>query len=179
MNTETFIVRLLKKYGKAPSFPFDDWATDPVSFYALMNLWDDLFRVAAGSRAAGFSAVGDAIMDPESRIYEVMDSGAGIKVNVSHEKEGGTFYLYANEADYDFPFRVYLGFPTDLKSERLAACFDIIRDVLGDPPRSVEEADTMQELLGRRYRHVFGFPDYDPFAWLDRNDETDPDVEGP
>tara|TARA_B100000678_G_C17882414_1_gene371942 strand:+ start:272 stop:424 length:153 start_codon:yes stop_codon:yes gene_type:complete len=48
MTPETYIDGLLKKHQKSPGFPFDDWVSNPSSFYELINIWSKIFKFSAG-----------------------------------------------------------------------------------------------------------------------------------
>jgi len=180
MNTCTFVDLLLKKYRKAPSFPFVDWTTNSVSFYALMNLWDELVKAAAGSKVSDYSATSDVTMDPNSNIYDIISPDKTRRISAHPEHDGGTFYLITKYGDEDFnpskgdldawPDRSQLGFPTDLQRDRLIACFEIIRAYTHADLPTLETVEDLNQMLVEKYNHVFGFPDFDPFAAPDYDD---------
>lgn len=176
MKPETHIDTLLRKYEQAPGFPFHDWTTNAVSFYALMSLWDEVFKTAAGQRASDFEALRDAQMDKDSLIYDVGTRDRTRRVNVYPEQNGGTFNLFFHGTtggdllgQNHLPDRSSLGFATDLQRDRLVACFEIIRAYLSTPLTQAEMVEDLDAALIKSFRHVFGFPDFDPFA---DHDET-------
>lgn len=161
---ERFIESLIKKYQTASGFPFLNWASDPVSFYALTNLWDDLFQAASGKNFAAFEATLDAKMDPDSPIYDVTARALGRRVLVSPEPEGGTFHFIARDANPDEPFRSELGFSMDLAPERLASAFEIIRAYMSTDIENRADLKALEDVCIEQHAHRFGFTDYDPFA---------------
>ncbi|MEM9871396.1 MAG: hypothetical protein AAF822_09065 [Pseudomonadota bacterium] len=179
MKTETFIDALLRKYQQAPNFPFHDWTTNSVSFYALINLWDELFKTAAGQQVVQFEALRDVEMDIDSLIYDVGTQDRTRRVSVYPEQDGGTFNLFFKEKTDgyrperahlgDLPDRTSLEFATDLQANRLVACFDIIRTYLSTACPDSELAAELEARLIKTHRHVFGFSDFNPFEGRDEN----------
>ncbi len=174
MQTSTYIDLLLKKYQQAPSFPFDDWTTDSVSFYALMNLWDEVFRTAAGQMADFYSAYGEARMDIDFNIFDVGTRDKTRRVNVHPEPDGGVFFIFTKIATDGYspdrlhlgelPDRSELGFATDLDRDRLIAAFEMIRTYTHTDLPDLDTADALGKTFTDTYKHLFGFPDFDPFA---------------
>ena len=163
METERFIEPLVKKYQQAPGFPFLDWATDAVSFYALMNLWDDLFKTAAGTAAKEFEATLDVRMDPDSPIYDVTAPGLLRRVKVVPEPEGGTFHFLRSSDQPETGFRSELGFATDIEPRRLSAAFEITRAYMTTQIETEADLATLDAQCVDAYADRFGFSDYDPF----------------
>jgi len=173
MDTAPYIDLLLEKYRKAPSFPFTDWASNAVSFYALMNLWDDIFKTAVGQEAASYVAASDTKMDPDSLIYDARTPAGDKAVSVFAEESGGTFHVIWSPAKPDYvpdmahmgilPDRTRLGFATDIERARLIAAFDIIRAYARSDIATEEDAKAFDQACVARYAEVFGFDDYDPF----------------
>lgn len=186
MHTSTYIDLLLKKYAQAPSFPFDDWTSEPVSFYALMNLWDDLFRTAAGSMSDFYLAIGDVHMDVDSRIFQVGTRDGTRRVNVHPEQGGGVFFVLAKQKTEGYaperlhlgelPDRSELGFATDIDRDRLIAAFEMIRTYTHADLATLDAAEDLHHQFAAAYKKHFGFPDYDPFSEPPDNED---DAEGP
>lgn len=183
MQTSTFIDLLLKKYRQAPSFPFDDWTTEPVSFYALMNLWDEIFRAAAGKTSDFYIAGGDAQMDIDSLIFHVGTRDKTRRVNVHPEPEGGVFFIFTKTATEGYapdrlhlgelPDRSELGFATDLDRSRLIAAFEMIRTYTHTELPTLDDADALGQTFVKTYKQHFGFPDFDPFSSASSDDKDD------
>lgn len=168
MQTQRFIDLLLKKYRQAPDFPMLDWTTNPVSFYALMNLWDELFKTAAGGAASVYVAYGDVEMDEDSNIFRVEHPDGSKLITVYPEPKGGTFHiLKRSSGGYE------LGFATDLDPARLTAAFEIIRAFIRANLTEDGAAQALEKHLVETYHHHFGFDDFDPFE--DRLGRTPPD----
>ncbi len=163
MSTVRYIEKLLKKYRQAPSFPFDDWCVNPVSAYALTNLWDDLFRVAAGEMSGSFVAAVDMPLDEDSHIYDVIRKDRRKRFNVRPQAEGGDFGLLVGWQNDTLPDRTELCFTTDLQPARLAAAFDMTREwLLHDIERSeIEKGFALNDAFVGRYADVFTFPQDD------------------
>ncbi len=168
MTPDTYIDMLLEKYRKAPNFPFKDWKKNPISFYALINFWDDLFAVAAGKQKENYKALGDVKQDADSYIYRVINNKAVKKISVTPQKDdevGGMFYLITNTGEnpdgsddqYD------LGFVGDLDRTRLIYNFHMIRHYVSNSINSDEDRKKMDELFKDNYGKYFGFNDYNPF----------------
>ncbi len=174
MTPETYIDRILQKYQQAPGFPFPDWHRDSVSFYALLNLWDDLFRTASGQAGTPYVATVDVKMDPDSNIYDVTTPQRDRRITVHPEPEGGTFFVLFNPATEGFspdqipegalPDRTELGFAMDIERNRLIAAFNMIRAYTHSDLTGAESAAAMQSLFEEHYASYFGFADFDPFA---------------
>jgi hypothetical protein len=183
MQTSTYIDLLLKKYRQAPSFPFDDWTADPVSFYALMNLWDEIFRTAAGQVSDFYIAGGDLQMDIDSLIFHVGTRDKTRRVNVHPEPDGGVFFILTKTATEGYapdrlhlgelPDRSELGFATDLDRNRLIAAFEMIRTYTHTDLPTLDAADALGQQFIQTYKQYFGFPDFDPFAGPTPGDEKD------
>jgi hypothetical protein len=185
MQTGTYIDLVLKKYQKAPGFPFDNWTMDSVSFYALMNLWDEIFRTAAGGQMSDFYiAVGEAKMDIDFNIFDVGTRDRTRRVNVHPEPDGGTFFVFAKPATDryapdllhlgELPDRSELGFATDLDRNRLIAAFEMIRTYTHTDLPTLEAAEALHDRFVETYRHHFGFPGFDPFAGPTPDDDDTP-----
>jgi hypothetical protein len=174
MQTSTYIDLLLQKYRQAPSFPFDDWTTDPVSFYALMNLWDELFRTASGQMSDFYLASHDAQMDIDFNIFDVDTRDKTRRVNIHPEPDGGTFFIFTKPATEGYtqdrlplgelPDRSELGFATDIERNRLIAAFDMIRTYTHTDLATLDDAEALGRTFVAMYKQHFGFPDFDPFA---------------
>jgi hypothetical protein len=183
MKTDTYIDLLLQKYRQAPTFPFDDWTEDAVSFYALMNLWDELFRVAAGRMSDFYMAIGDIQMDVDSRIFQVGTRDGTRRVNVHPEQGGGVFFVIAKQATEGYapdrlhlgelPDRSELGFATDIDRNRLISAFEMIRTYTHTELPTLEAAEALHAEFVGKYKDHFGFPDYNPFAQSDDDDDED------
>jgi hypothetical protein len=183
MQTSTYIDLLLKKYRQAPSFPFDDWTTEPVSFYALMNLWDEIFRTAAGQLSEFYIAGGDAQMDIDSLIFHVGTRDKTRRVNVHPEPDGGVFFIFTKTATEGYapdrlhlgelPDRSELGFATDLDRNRLIAAFEMIRTYTHTDLPTLDAAEALGKQFVETYKQHFGFPDFDPFAGPTPDDDVD------
>lgn len=183
MSPEKYIDLLLQKYQQAPSFPFLDWTTNPVSFYALMNLWDELFKTAAGSEAEAYEAAVDVQMDIDSNIYDIRTKDRTRRFSVHPEPDGGTFFVIGKSGDAGYlsahpdsglwPDRTELGFATDIDRLRLIACFKIIRHYVAVKIGTPSDAELLYKEYAANFRHVFGFPDYDPFASLNPDQADD------
>lgn len=179
MNTAKYIDTLLRKYQKAPGFPFYEWTRDPVQFYALINIWDEIFRVAAGSEAARYEAGNDVKMDLDSLIYDVRRADKTRRIAVYPEKEGGVFAILTSRGDdeYDqygegsgyWPDRTELSLAIDLDRNRLCAAFDMIQRYVREDLPDFSAAESLHADLITKYRHMFGFSDYNPFENYDVN----------
>lgn len=164
MTTHGYIDLLLKKYRNAPGFPFPDWTTDPVSFYALMNLWDEIFKTAAGTLAAGYAAGSETRMELDSLIYDLVNPAEGKRIAIHPEPEGGTFHLFSKTTDEGAVHRSELGFATDIQPDRLVAAFEIIRAYVRADLPDAAATEALDDRLVAEHKSVFGFPDFDPFA---------------
>jgi hypothetical protein len=172
MEIGTYIDLLLKKYRQAPSFPYDDWATDPVSFYALMNLWDEIFRSAAGQMSDFYIAQGDVRMDASSVIFDVTTRDKTRRVDIYAQPENGDFFLatklqtdgYAPELLHlgHLPDRSELAIQCDLDRDRLIAVFAMIRAYTHAGLPTLDDADALGAAFEKTYRHLFRFPDPGP-----------------
>lgn len=168
MTPDVYIDTLLKKYRKAPSFPFIDWKENTVSFYALINLWDELFSTAAGKARESYRALGDATQDPDSYIYRVIHNDNGKKFSVTPQdspEDGGIFYLITNPGEkangsddqYD------LGYVGDLDRNRLIGVFNMLQRYVKTPIASDDDRKKMDRLFVANYGKRFGFPDHNPY----------------
>ena len=170
MHSTKYIDTLLVKYRKAPGFPFHEWTSDPVQFYALINIWDEIFRTASGSEAADYEAGGDVKMDPDSLIYDVRRKDRTRRVAVYPEKEGGGFAILTSWGDDgSWPDRTELSLPMDLDRDRLCAAFEMIRHYVKADLPDFAAAEALQADFITKYRHMFGFADYDPFQNYDES----------
>ncbi|HHL2459782.1 TPA: hypothetical protein ACQ30S_004119 [Yersinia enterocolitica] len=177
MTPSSYIDLLLKKYRKAPQFPFDDWAEDPVSFYALINLWDEMFRAAAGEMAFGYVAMQDVSMDEFSPLCDVVTARRDRHVTIRHAREGGGFLLVSKAGDPDFrpenipvgalPDRSWLDVSSDLERDRLCAVFEIIRDYVHTPLPDLGLAEELERRFIIRHRAAFRTDLDDPFESYD------------
>ncbi len=168
MTVANYVDTLLKKYRQAPGFPFEDWTRDPVQFYALVNIWDELFRVAAGNHSVDYMAGNDVVMDIDSLIYDVRKNDRTRRVAVYPEKEGGSFAILTSRGDGDYwPDRTELSLPTDLDRDRLCAAFEMIYRYVRADLNDFSSAEDLQAEFIRKYRHLFGFRDYNPFENYD------------
>jgi hypothetical protein len=166
METATYIGLLLKKYRQAPSFPFDDRATDPVSFYALMNLWDEIFRIAAGQTQAFYFGNDTVRMEPSSVIFDVSTRDKTRRVDVYPQPTGGDFFVAAKLATDGYapdllhlghlPDRSELAFQCDLDPARLAAAFDMIRTYTHASIVTADDVDAMDAAFSSAYGKLFG-----------------------
>ncbi len=156
MKIDAYISKLLEPYRKAPDFPLADWAENPVSFYAIVNLWDDIFRTAAGSAGDGWRAVGDARMDPDSFLYHVESGDGGRRLLISHAPDGGLFFV---EDGRDAGTKLEI--VCDLDEKRLAASFQMIRAFAAAETEQLPDLDAT--FVAAHAPH-FGFPDHDPFG---------------
>jgi hypothetical protein len=174
MTPAPFIDLLLKKYQRAPGFPFHDWTTDSVSFYALMSLWDEPFRTASGQTTHFYFAIGDAKMDNDSLILDVALRDHSRRVSVHPEPDGGMFLITAKpqmdgyapdriHAGY-LPDRSHLSFASNIERGRLIAVFEMINTYTHAPLATLAMAEQLNDQFVGTYRHIFGFPDFDPFA---------------
>ncbi|WP_411840265.1 hypothetical protein [Paracoccus sp. ME4] len=177
MTPSSYIDLLLRKYRQAPQFPFDDWAQDPVSFYALINLWDEVFRTAAGERASDYVAMQDVRMDEFSPLCDVVTAGRDRHVTIRHAQEGGGFLLVSKAGDPDFrpenisvgalPDRSWLDVSSDLDRERLCAVFEMVRDYVRTPLPALGQAEELERGFIIRHRAVFRTTTDDPFEGYD------------
>jgi hypothetical protein len=184
MQSSTYIDILLKKYQKAPSFPFDDWTTYSVSFYALMSLWDEVFRTAAGKLADFYVANGDAKMEEFSFLLDIGTRNKTRRVTIQPETSGGVFFIAPKPATEHYapdllhlgelPDRSELSFATDLDRNRLIAAFDMIRIYTHTDLPSLDAATALDQQFVATYQHLFGFPDFEPFAGPTPDDDDDP-----
>lgn len=165
MTPDTYVDTLLKKYQRAPSFPFKDWVENPISFYALINFWDEIFKSASSQGVEKYKAVGDVTQDKDSRIYMVINAEENKKFYVTPEREGGIFYLITNYVDDGGePFEEYcLGVSTDLDRDRLICSFHMIRHYSHNQIKDDADRRQMDALFVDKYGKYFGFPDYNPF----------------
>ena len=172
MTPDRYIDTLLKKYQKAPSFPFHDWIENDISFYALINIWDEIFKNAAGKYADDYVALGDVEQDINSSIYQIKHKEKNIVFGVSPTSPscdsdvGGIFNLlhtfYSPELQpMDDKFE--LGIVCDLNRERLICLVHIIYHFTHNLPENYDELQQMNQMLIKKYGHHFGFPDYNPF----------------
>ncbi|WP_147253000.1 hypothetical protein [Thalassospira profundimaris] len=165
MTPETYIDTLLKKYKKAPGFPFKDWVVNPVSFYALINIWDELFSVAAGREKQGYKALGEAKQQKDSYVYQVYDPVSKKKFRVTYSENGGTFHVLTSVVD---PGRedldeYELGFVVDLERDRLVCCFKMIQYYVSHSIKNENDRKDMDQFFVDHYGKYFGFEDYNPF----------------
>lgn len=177
MSPDLYIDTLLKKYRKAPSFPFEDWVENPVSFYALINIWDEIFSVAAGQKKHLYEAYGEVKRDIDSSVYQVIHKAERKKFEVTHEPIGGTFYLITHfdpfDSDDESKDMYTLGIVSDLDRTRLICCFNIIRHFTHTPITCEADRKEMENLFISSYSQYFKFPDYDPFAPRDEDESDD------
>ncbi|PZO65518.1 MAG: hypothetical protein DI498_09435 [Paracoccus denitrificans] len=179
MTPSSYIDLLLKKYRQAPQFPFDDWAESPVSFYALINLWDEVFRAAAGERASDYVAMQDVSMDEFSPLYDVVTAGRDRHVTIRHACEGGGVLLVSKKGDTNFrpedipvgalPDRSWLDVSCDLNQDRLCAVFEMIRDYVRTPLPELGMAEELERRFIIRHRTAFRTEQDDPFENYDEN----------
>lgn len=170
MSTERYIETLLQKYRQAPGFPFDNWVTDQVSAYALLNLWDEIFRVASGDAASNFRATAELRYDPDAMIYDVQTADFRKRFNVFHKADGGDFAVLVSWSTTDLPDRSELGMSTDLDPDRLAAAFEMIRVWAKDPfeTEDIQRGFALDDAFVARYADRFTFP---PPLELDLEDD--------
>jgi hypothetical protein len=183
-QSSTYIDILLKKYQKAPSFPFDDWTTYSVSFYALMSLWDEVFRTAAGKLADFYVANGDAKMEEFSFILDIGTRNKTRRVTIQPETTGGVFFIATKPATEHYapdllhlgerPDRSELGFAADLDRNRLIAACDMIRIYTHTDLPDIAAAEALDRHFVETYKHLFGFPDFDPFSGPSPDDNDHP-----
>lgn len=188
MTPDTYINTLLKKYQIAPSFPFDDWVENSVSFYALINIWDEIFKTAAGSHKGDYIALGDAQQDEYSFIYQVKHKAQNVVFVVTpswpalETKVGGDFAVlhtvYPPELQpMDDKFE--LGVNSDLDRDRLVCLFQIVRQFTHDLPKNGEDVAQFNESMIAQFGRYFGYPNYNPFNSplfpITESDETDED----
>ncbi len=177
MTPSSYIDLLLKKYRQAPQFPFDDWAEDAVSFYALINLWDEVFRTAAGERASDYVAMQDVSMEEFSPLFDVVTARRDRHVTIRHAREGGGFLLVSKAGDADFrpedipvgalPDRSWLDVSSDLDQDRLCAVFEMIRDYVRTPLPNLGLAEKMEQRFIVHHRAAFRTDLDDPFEDYD------------
>lgn len=165
MTPDIYIDKLLQKYKQAPSFPFDDWVENPVSFYALINFWDEMFKTASGQQVSQYKSVGEVKQDPDSRIYMVIDEERNKKFYVMPDRNGGIFYLITNyyEEPYLPPEEYCLGVVADLDRTRLICIYNMIRHYVSNPISTDNDRKKMDSAFIESYGKYFGFPDYNPF----------------
>lgn len=173
MITSKYIDTLLKKYRKIPGFPFQEWTRDSVQFYALINIWDEIFKTAAGAEADHYEAASDVKMDPDSLIYDVRRKDKTRRIAVYPEKDGGGFAILTSRGDEEYvshgadsgywPDRTELSLPTDLNTERLCAAFEMIRLYVRADLPDFAASESLQANFITKYRNIFGFSDYNPF----------------
>ncbi|MEL7182041.1 MAG: hypothetical protein AAGK57_00195 [Pseudomonadota bacterium] len=179
MTPSSYIDRLIKKYRQAPQFPFDDWAEDPVSFYALINFWDDVFRTAAGETASDYAAMQDVSMDEFSPLYDVGTAKRDRHITIRHAREGGGFLLVSKAGDADFriedipigalPDRSWLDVSSDMDRDRLCAVFEMIRDYVRTPLPDLGLAEDLDRQFVVRHRAAFRTKQDDPFEDYDED----------
>lgn len=163
---------ILKNNQKTPSFPFDDWVENPVSFYALINIWDEIFRAASGKLSDDYVAYGDAEQDEYSFIYRVKHVKRNVVVWVTPSwpalktKIGGdggileTIYppeMQPREDKYE------LNINSDLDRDRLVCFFMMIRHFTHNLPESSGDVVRYNEMYIERYGKYFGYPNYNPY----------------
>ena len=165
MTPEHYIHRLLQKYQKYPGFPFDDWVQNAGSFYALINIWDEIFSVAAGEAKEKYKALGDAKQHPDSYIYQVCNSASRKKIRVTYSEYGGTFHVLSNVVDpgRENMNKYELGFVVDLERNRLVSCFNMIRYYVSNSIEGESDREDMDNFFIDSYGEYFGFEDYNPF----------------
>jgi hypothetical protein len=183
MQASTYIDLLLRKYRQAPNFPFDDWTTNSVSFYALMNFWDELFRTAAGQLSDFYTANSDVKMEEFGFILDTGTRDKTRRVTIQPEREGGVFFIGTKRATDNYapdllhlgelPDRSELGFATDLDCNRLIAAFEMIRTYTHTDLPTLDDAEALDRQFVETYKHLFGFPDFDPFAGPTPDDDED------
>ncbi|MEP3344969.1 MAG: hypothetical protein ABJN34_03755 [Litoreibacter sp.] len=174
MTPHPFIDTLLEKYKKAPSFPFHDWVENPVSFYALINLWDDIFKAAAGKVALEFVAANEIKQDPDSKVYSVVHLGLSRIVHVSHDDEGGLFFLSESQPgpDDDAPLD-RLEIISDISRPQLIASFEILREFARADLSAPGARSALEKDFVARFKNAFGYPDFDPFRGPSVDDDED------
>ena len=168
MTPDVYVDNLLKKYEKAPSFPFKDWMDNPISFYALINIWDDVFSVAAGRKKEEYVALGDAKQDVDCYIYRVINIREKKKISVTPQngnEVGGIFYLITNrgESEDGSDDEYDLGVVGDLDRNRLICIFHMIRHYVSVEIKNEKDIEEMESLFVSNYGKYFGFSHYNPF----------------
>ncbi|WP_298258166.1 hypothetical protein [uncultured Litoreibacter sp.] len=176
MTPHLFIDTLLEKYQQAPSYPFHDWVENPVSFYALINLWDDIFKAAAGKVALEFVAANELKQDPDSKVYSVVHDGMSRIMHVSHDAEGGLFFLAESQPspDEDAPLD-RLEIISDISRPQLLASFQMLREFARADLSAPDARSALEQDFVIRFKSAFGYPDFDPFQGpsIDGNDDVD------
>ena len=168
MTPDKYIDKILEKYRKTPSFPFNDWISNPVSFHALINIWGDVFCAAAGKEKRYYQSLGDAKQEKDSHIYRVINRKERKKFSIAPQNGdeiGGMFYLISNRGEsedgsddgYD------LGFVGDLDRNRLISMFCMIRHYVLKRIKSDKDRKEMREFFVFNYGGFFGFEEYNPF----------------
>ncbi|OKH88352.1 hypothetical protein [Thalassospira sp. TSL5-1] len=166
MTPEHYIDRLLQKYQKYPGFPFDDWVQNAGSFYALINIWDEIFKASAGKLFADYVAYGDAQQDEYSFIYRVkhVKKNAVVWITPSwpalKTKIGGdggileTVYPPEMQPRDD---KYELNINSDLDRDRLVCFFEMIRHFIHNLPENSVDVERHNKMYIERYGKYFGW----------------------
>lgn len=179
MTPHLFIDTLLEKYKQAPSYPFHDWVENPVSFYALINLWDDIFKAAAGKVALEFVAANEIKQDPDSKVYSVVHVGLSRIVHVTHDAEGGLFFLAESQPspDENAPLD-RLEIISDISRPQLIASFQMLREFIRADLSAPDARYTLEQDFVARFKSAFGYPDFDPFQGPSVDDDYEQNGDG-
>jgi hypothetical protein len=171
MQTEKYIHTLLNKYKLVPSFPFDDWCENSVSFYSLINLWDELFSSAAGPSKGDYLAIGDVFQNENSRIYQVYSISSKKKLYISHDKVGGIFFFGESSVNPEDPSDemsekkfTYFEISTQITHEKLLAAYAMIKKFLQAPINDYDDVEQLDTEFVAQYAQYFGYPNHNPFA---------------
>jgi len=179
MSPETYIETLLSKFRPMESYPFEDWVDNPISFYNLINLWDAIFRTAAGKHTDEYAAFGDARDEGSSFVYRVKHKNRNVVIEITppwpslETRVGGDFAIFEtlyspDDMEY-FGYsedKIEFGVNCDLDRKRLVCAFEMIRHFTHNLPENPDQGKRMYALFQERYGAFFGFAHYNPYNSL-------------
>jgi hypothetical protein len=180
LQASAFVELTLKKYQQLAGYPFLDWQTNPAHRSALKELWDGIFKTAAGQRAQHYRVVPELERDPEQAILHLQTPDWLRRVRLSACPDGGGFAIFDKMGDDEYtpenafhpllrptgylPDRTELNIVTDLDANRLIASFEMIRQYTqADIPNYVAGLALDKQFIAS-YRHLFGYAEIDPFS---------------
>lgn len=170
------ILEIRDRYAREPRFPFYDWVKNAHDFYYLINFWDEVFKLSAGSLISQFKAYGDATQEPESALYFVINSEQTKKIRIwdvpaTTEHPDVAFFFgrypdldrpnsdssYTTTKEGEYIFEVGCDFDPD----RLTAAVKMMHEFIHADTSTNEKLNDLSASFESRFRHLFPLPQID------------------
>lgn len=177
MRFEDAVAEIRARYAANSGFPYNDWTTNPQSFYSLISFWDEMFRLASDTLYDDYAAVQDATQDANSPIYFVQNAAKTKKIRLWHglsaEGEPDVAFFWGRYPDLSKPDPGGRGYSktlegvyvfeiaSDFEPDRLVAAGAMMHHFVHFDTSTHERQAELERKFEAWFRRYFPLPEID------------------